>query len=111
MTTDDGGEVGPCQSGTESIRGSYDVVFDKCLRALKKIEAQVKTSNKDSGSITAKMSMTWKSFGEELEVSLAMENDEQVKVTFSSAPSLKKTLIDYGKGRQNVNSFFEALKF
>ena len=110
MESDEGGDIGPRQNRTELIQSSYDETFNKSLKALKHIGAKVKTSNKNDGFILAKMPMSWKSFGEVLEVIIAKESDEQIKVRISSSPSLKTTMVDYGKSRQNVNSFFEALK-
>lgn len=104
-----GCDSNPIQSKTESIEGTYDVVFQRCLQALDRLKAKIKKSNKESGVILAKMSMTWKSFGEILEVKLVKEGDQLIKVTLTTSPIQKAALVDYGKGLQNVNAFFEAL--
>ena len=110
FATEDGDCVGPRQSQTVIVKGSYEAIFDACLQALKQINANIKTSDRSIGSIVAKTSLTWRSFGEELEVTLIKQNDEQVQVTISSSPIIKTTLIDYGKGLKNVTSFLDALE-
>ncbi|MCK5023515.1 MAG: hypothetical protein KAS04_05055 [Candidatus Aenigmarchaeota archaeon] len=109
MSSKKGDDVGPNQTRTVTIVDSVESAFEKCLQALGSIKANVTENNKENGTITAKTSMSWKSFGEEIRISLIKDDSGKIQVTVSSAPKLKTTLVDYGRGRQNVTSLIEFI--
>ena len=102
--------IRPHQTLDVSFNESLDSVFEKCLQSLNKIKAKAVVSNKEKCLITAKMPMSWKSFGEEIEIKLSKESETKIRATVTSTPSFKTTLLDYGKGRQNVTLFVKELK-
>ena len=105
-----GEEVGPVQTKSSSLEGSFDDAFKKSIEALKVINAQVKVSDLEQGAIDATTRISWKSFGENLKVHLETNEEGKVNVAITSKPKWPLTLVDYGKGKQNVNSFTEALR-
>ena len=109
MSSKKGDDVGPNQTRTVTINDSVDSAFEKCVKALGIIKAKVTETNKESGSITANTSMSWKSFGEEIKIVLNKADGGKTQVTVSSAPKLKITLVDYGKGHQNVTSLIDVI--
>jgi len=112
MSADRGGHIEPRQSLTETVVGPYDTVFEKCIHTLQQRKAKIIYSDKKNGSIVAKLPASWKSFGEELKVYLEKEDgaDKEAKVTISSSPRVKTTIVDYGKGLQNVTTLLTAIK-
>jgi hypothetical protein len=105
MSSVEGDDVGPNQTLTVTIDDSIDVAFEKCERAVGTVlHGNVTEIDRESGTITAATSMSWTSFGEKIRVVLSADEGGRTRVTVSSAPKLKMTLLDYGKGRQNVES-------
>jgi len=104
MSSGTGDDVGPHQSRIVTVDTPFESIFEKCLQALGNIKAKVTNTDKVAGTITAKTKMSWKSFGEEIQITVDRGEGGKTKVTVSSAPKLKTTLVDYGKGHQNVTS-------
>ena len=104
-----GDDVGPHQSRTITVDTPFESIFEKCLLALGNIKAKVTNTDKVAGTITAKTKMSWKSFGEEIQITVVRDEGSKAKVIVSSAPKLKTTLVDYGKGHQNVTSLMDFI--
>jgi hypothetical protein len=102
--------VEPKQTKKKSIHGTYEEIFNKCLVSLNKINAKVKPYDKTDGVIYASTPLSWKSWGEDIEVLIIKESDHRVMVSITSSPRLKTTMIDFGKGWTNVITFFDNLK-
>lgn len=54
--------------------------------------------------------ITWKSWGEEIKISLKNHTEAYFTYQISSTPKLKTTLFDYGKNLENINQIKNALK-
>ena len=102
--------TGPNQNVEITLEGSKERCFQKCLSSL--IELQVKIINKDSegGVIEGQTNWTWKSFGEKIHLTVTENGKGKVKVMVSSIPKWKPTVVDYGKGIENVDSIIKSLK-
>ena len=95
---------------SETIALPFDVIFEKALKALEQLNAQVITSNDIDGFISAKTSINWKSFGEHIDITLSRCGEKKTHVVVSSRPRVRPSTLDYGRGLQNVSAFMHALK-
>ncbi len=109
-TKNSGDDIGPYQSKTITVSSSLEALFDKCLSSLEQIKAQVISANKGEGVILAKTGMSWMSFGEIIKMGLVIDGENNIKVTISSRPKLKTTLVDFGKGHQNIFSLVSTIR-
>ncbi|MEZ5503449.1 MAG: hypothetical protein R3E50_12660 [Halioglobus sp.] len=89
---------------TKSLRISLPIetVEPIILKAILSIP-KTKLKNTSGNQFEAKTGMTWKSFGEEILVTLD-EDGSSVIARMSSKPSLKTTIVDYGKNIENVHA-------
>lgn len=53
--------------------------------------------------ILLKAGMSWKSWGEEIKITLKANEDTDSEYQVSSSPRLKTTIVDYGKNIENIN--------
>jgi hypothetical protein len=60
--------------------------------------------------VVAHTSMSWKSWGEEVEAVITPAGEHCVHVHIQSRPLVRLTLVDYGKGVDNVNRIVTALR-
>jgi Zn-dependent protease with chaperone function len=80
-----------------------------CREALLRIpKLRILSVDTASGFISAKVGMTWLSWGELIAVKLLSHRNGSF-VYIRSAPRLRFTLIDSGKGVENVETFVRAL--
>lgn len=96
-------EVTPNQSTTIELDSSLDQSFEQCTEALAQFGAMIQSSDKMKLEIKAATGMSWKSYGEILTIRL-IPGHQNVRIEISSSPKLKTTLVDYGKGRKNVDT-------
>jgi len=101
----EGEDVTPWQTLELDILGpSLQAVFVRVLEAVKHFGANVKSSSAEKGEIHARVHSSWQSFGEYLDVTIKHVEDTRYSVTVTSRPRFRWTIIDYGKGRQNVRA-------
>ncbi|MDY8137493.1 hypothetical protein [Aquimarina sp. 2201CG5-10] len=81
------------------------------IEKLKKdpVIGKMKITEIDNG-ILLKTGTTWKSWGEEIKISLKSANKNDFEYTVSSSPKLKTTLFDYGKNLENVTRVENVIK-
>jgi hypothetical protein len=73
------------------------------------LNAEIRESDAAAGRYTARTRLSWRSFGENVTVEL--NGDATAPVAhISSRPVIRTTLIDYGKGRRNVQQVAAALR-
>jgi hypothetical protein len=53
--------------------------------------------------------MTWKSWGETIEVVLTPDSGKSTHAVFTSSSSVKLTLVDFGKNQNNIERIISAL--
>lgn len=58
---------------------------------------------KIENGILLKSGISWKSWGEEIKITLTSTHDTEFEYQVSSRPKMKATLLDYGKNLENVN--------
>ena len=104
-----GDHVGPNQSRTISLEIPIETAFGKCLQSLNTIKAKVTHKDESQGLIQATTGMSWKSIGEKINIQLSRNGNNKAEVTVSSSSKWVTTLVDYGKGYQNVTSIIDFI--
>jgi hypothetical protein len=103
------GNMGPRQERQLHMASPPDTALQSCLRALKEIpKARSVIADSVTGTATARTAMTWRSFGERLTVKVNADGRGS-SITISSEPLVPTTLIDGGKGVENVETFLRGL--
>jgi hypothetical protein len=98
------GDIGPTQTTTNEMSSNLESAFEKCIHALNQFGTKIQSQDKTKSEIKAVSGMTWKSWGEALTVRLSGAANDKVRIEISSSPKLKTTLVDFGKGRENVEN-------
>lgn len=83
-----------------------DVVFSACKQAVEYIGWKVADVDTDELRVTALTSISWRSFGDEVEIWVS-DNDGSTVVTVSSEPRF--SLMNWGRDRTNEGIFLEKL--
>lgn len=81
---------------------------DRVVAALRALPAELTAVDVPAGRYSARTSWSWKSFGEDVVVQLSGDPAAPVALV-SSVPVVRTTLVDYGKGRRNVEHVVRAL--
>jgi len=84
--------------------------YQKCLRAAEAIpRASLIAADEDSGTITLKVPMSLKSWGERVVLSLREAGTARTQVEVTSKASFPLTFADYGTNAQNVQQVVDWL--
>jgi len=84
---------------------TYDKVFDLCMASLSLIKkCKIQNEDRSQGKIVAKVGMTWKTWGDVISFEVREIDNDGVQVEVSSRPSVRTTLVDYGKNLENVKT-------
>ncbi len=98
------------QTRTIDLPLSYDHAFDSCLAAIgTALNGKITTQDRASGLIEARTGMTWKSFGEDILITIREMDENLTQIRIASRPSLFITWVDYGKNSENVEKVFMFL--
>lgn len=82
-----------------------------CKKAILLIKnSSLKKEDTETGTLIAKMGMSWNSFGETLEISLKPLADGRTLIRIASSPSLPTTIVDFGKNLENVETVVSYIK-
>jgi len=84
-------------------------VFVRCRDAIDKIGAKIEKVDDKPGIIEASTGISWKSWGEKILIQLAKQGDDKIEVQIHSRPRWKRTIVDYGKGRENLDKIVDQL--
>ena len=85
------------------VHAPLEETFARCLSAVLSLSANVEVQDFAAGRIEARTKMSIKSWGERIHIHLKAETVATTQVWISSEPSARNTLIDYGKGEENVS--------
>ena len=102
-----GASLSPRQSREVPVVNGPDLA-DRIVAALRSLPAEVTAVDVPAGRYVARRGVSWKSWGEDVVVQLSGDPAHPV-ATVSSRPRLGTTLIDYGRGRRNVEHVVGAL--
>jgi hypothetical protein len=83
----------------------FDLLFMKCQEAIRLCAFNLQESDISSGNIKAKAGMSWKSFGENIELRI----NRNGMINVQSTSSLSTTIFDYGKNKENTENLFRTL--
>lgn len=102
-----GRPTGPTQAVTIPVRPGADLA-DRIRAALLSLPAELRTADVPAGRYVARTGTTWRSFGEHVTVQLT-GHPAAPMAEITSRPVVRTTLIDYGKGRRNVDQVAAGL--
>jgi hypothetical protein len=102
------GPHGPRQEATVSLRPGADLP-DRIQAALRELNAEVREKDTAAGLYSARTRWSWRSFGEDVTVQVTGAPHAPV-AHITSRPVIRTTLVDYGKGRRNVQQVAAALQ-
>lgn len=89
----------------------YDKAYDHCMKSLSLIKnCTVQNENSSEGKIIAKTGLNWKTWGDTITFDVKRINNNRSRVTVSSRPTAKTTIVDYGKNLENVIKIASYLK-
>ena len=80
------------------------------VRAIEAVGGKIEVMDPESGLLRARTGLSWKSFGENLRVNLREVRLGATTIDISSRPRWKSTVVDYGKGFQNVERISRFLQ-
>ena len=102
-----GASLSPRQTREVPVADGPDLA-DRIVAALRSLPAEVTAVDVPAGRYVARRGVSWKSWGEDVVVQLSGDPAHPL-ATVSSRPRLATTLIDYGRGRRNVEHVVAAL--
>jgi len=91
---------------TKEFAQDTDVVFDACREVVGYVGWETVDVESEKLTLTAHTPLSWKSFGDKIEIRVSNEGDNTV-VTVSSEPRF--SLMNWGKDLANEGVFLEKL--
>lgn len=83
--------------------------LEVCIRALNQVpKARIVATNSVAGTVMARIGMTWRSFGERVTITVSPDSAGS-RITIASTPLLPTTMVDGGKGVENVETVLKEL--
>lgn len=111
LPTSDRANLSPNQSRTLILNAEASRVFELCNSSVWTINAKIiSENNKNAGFLKAKTPLTFWSWGEIIEIKVSAIDEKTSQVLVTSSPSVKTTLVDYGKNTENVEKICWYLK-
>ncbi|MBI4001156.1 MAG: hypothetical protein HY348_05165 [Nitrospira defluvii] len=101
----------PDQSCEFEVSGSVPAAMGLLVKSLSELRfvCNIVVNEKD-GIISARTRRSFVSFGEEIAIKVTGVGKDHVRVTISSVPAMKFTVIDYGKNYRNIESIRRMLR-
>lgn len=94
-----------------TLKHSFEDAITACQSSLLELKyCTITHTDMELGVIHAQTKTTWKSFGEKIMLTVSTAEPDLCKITISSRPALKTTLVDYGKNVENVRSIINSLR-
>ena len=89
----------------------FDDAYATCQFTLEELaKCKITQQDKELGIIRAEITATWKSFGENILLTVSPDGTDLSKVTISSKPTVTTTIVDYGKNAENMRAIIELLQ-
>ncbi|CAM3818700.1 DUF1499 domain-containing protein [Smaragdicoccus niigatensis] len=96
------------QDGAVDLPMPPDEAFGQVEHAVLQLPSRIVTANPEAGEITARVPMSWNSWGEVLQVRIESTPAGSI-ARISSRPRMRLTVADFGKNRTNVERIAAAL--
>lgn len=103
------GRSSPRVSATVTVALSPYAAFDRAAAAVTAAGASITESSKEEGTLRARMPGDRRSMGENIEVTVRPGDAEHCDVSIRSSPRMRTTLVDWGKGQENVDRISAGL--
>lgn len=88
---------------TMEIPGRSEEAFNLCIRSMSGIRGcRVMEINRSAGTIRARTGLNWKTWGDTIFFDIRPSGEGHAMIHFSSRPTFKTTIVDFGKNLQNV---------
>ncbi|MCQ3829161.1 hypothetical protein HXX02_06865 [Microbulbifer elongatus] len=93
------------------VYAEFETVLATCLSAVKTIKkAKVKNIDRINRVMTAKVGITFRSFGENIQIALKEVAHKSVTISIESKPRIWGTTADYGKNYENAEIISDYVK-
>jgi hypothetical protein len=93
------------------IQLPYPRAFDLCIQSLSLMKrCRILEHDRSKGKITAKTGLNWKTWGDTITFNIKKTGKEHLKISVSSRPTARTTLVDYGKNLENVEKIISFVK-
>lgn len=91
-------DFAPQQNQIISLLCNFEEAFNLCLESIAHLKkGNVKSADRESGSILAKTGINWNSFGSIVEFKLKSVSENATEIQISVKPIFGTTLLDYGE--------------
>ena len=103
--------IGTLHSRELTLDLPVEQAFDRCLSSLQRVgRCTVLEQDRGRGRIAARSSVNWKTWGDIILFDIALDRSHRTRITLSSRPSSRMTIVDYGKNLENLNAIVSFLK-
>ena len=76
----------------------HTIKLDLCIESLNLIKrSKIQNEDRTHGKIAARVSITWKTWGDVISFDVRRIDDDRTQIEVSSRPVVRTTLFDYGK--------------
>lgn len=90
---------------------AYNKAFDSCQAAIAAaLKGKILAQDRASGLIEARTGLTWKSYGEDILMTIREVDENHTQIRVASRPTLFITWVDYGKNSENIEKIIAYLK-
>lgn len=103
-------DLSPIQHRTLTLPVSANVVWEQCFLALHKFPVYVVETNLEKNVIRAKTSATWKTWGDDIIINFSTVDNTTTRIDITCRPSLRTTIVDYGKNYENAEKLLKLLQ-
>lgn len=98
-------------SFTLDVNESINKAYEDCIKSASAVKnCNVIKDNCELDKVMANVGSSWKSFGEQITYDINRIGDSLTKISVNSKPRRKKTLVDYGKNRDNIKALYNYFK-
>ena len=101
----------PVQERQLEVEVTPDIAFAASKSAILAVpKARIVGENSSAGQLDASVGISWRSFGEILSVKITKLGETNTRISVRSKPRIWTTVVDYGKGVENVEIVLRQLQ-
>jgi hypothetical protein len=102
-------DLSPIQQRKLVSKLNPSVVLKHCAFALQQLPARIVESDTGKNYITARTKANCKTWGDVIRIDVAQLDNENTQVKIVCRPSLKMTLVDYGRNYENAEKLLSLI--